>query len=459
MTDMSMSEQTVKVEIEDAGPSRKKLTITVPAEQVSTQMAISSETFTAEAHLPGFRKGHAPAGLIQRKFGDHILQDVRQQLVSNAYSQVIEEKQLKVLGDPEGLDSIGELAVEENQPITFSVEVDIAPEFDLPTLDEVDILKPIIEVKDDAVDEQITRLLRNEGELAPREQGEAGDFCIGRGIMRTTDGEEVHNLEGAVIQIPEDPKQGRGAVLGVMVEDFSKQVGSPKPGETLTIKTTGPENHENTSVRGADLEIEFQIERVERIEPAPMDQVLGRLGMADEEQLRENVMLQLNRRAVIEQESAMRSQIATYLMENVELELPERVAANQVERNLQRQRMEMMYQGMDASGIEEKIAEIRSSSEESAKRELKLFFALARVADEYDVQVSQDEVLGRISELAAERNMSPQALADQLVKSRQIQSVGQQIREHKAMDEILSRAKIEEVDADEFAKRMESAGS
>jgi trigger factor len=147
---------------------------------------------------------------------------------------------------------------------------------------------------------------------------------------------------------------------------------------------------------------------------------------------------------VINQQAAMREQIADHLLDSVEMDLPEKLTQGQAERNMQRQRMEMMYRGVDPMLIEQRMAELRAKSQESARRELKLFFILASVAEKFNVQVNEEEVRGRIAQIAAERNMRPQDLFEQLMQQNQIPQVAQQIREHKAIDEVLTRAKVVE---------------
>ncbi|MBZ0171696.1 MAG: hypothetical protein K8E66_04885, partial [Phycisphaerales bacterium] len=101
-----------------------------------------------------------------------------------------------------------------------------------------------------------------------------------------TDGdEEFYNIEGAVVRVPPEEDDGRGMILGVMVEDFTKQLGLPKPEETATIKITGPQHHEREDIRGKDLTITFKVDRVDRIIPAPMADVVAKLGYESEDEV------------------------------------------------------------------------------------------------------------------------------------------------------------------------------
>lgn len=446
------------VVVEDIGPSRKRLTITVPAERVSDQIETSLEAVALEAAVPGFRKGRVPRSLIQRRFGSVVTDEAKNQLVATAYAEAIEKHSLRVVGEPEGQE-LDKLEVKSGQDVVFSIEIEVAPDFELPDLDGIEIKRPLIELTDEMITKQVDRLCTNEGDLISQEKGDPGDFCIGIGVMRRVeDSKELMRLEGAVIQIPTKEKEGRGAILGVMVDDFAKQVGAPKPGDTVTVKTTGPAQHENPEVREKALEIEFTVERVERIKPLEVGQLVERYGLGEESALRETIRMQLEQRVAVEQQSAMRSQIARYLLEKTEMELPKGLTARQAERNLQRQRMEMMYQGVEAVRVEERIAELRASSGETARRELKLFFVLAKIAEKMEIGVEQDEVGARISQIAASRQMRPQDLYDQLSKQNQIGLIVQQIREHKAMDALLAKGKIEDMPVDKFNEHMQKQG-
>jgi len=336
---------------------------------------------------------------------------------------------------------------------TFSIEVDIVPEFELPSLDGIKILKPLLEVEDKQVDDQLEKIRVNEGELTQQEAAESGDYCIGNGKVLLPDGEEAIVIDGAVIQIPAKGEKS-GAILGLKIDDFAKQVGSPKAGDSLKIKTTGPDNHENEDIRGKKLEITFDVEQVQRIVPASMEDVLAKYGMSEEAQLREGITLRLNQRIHSEQQAAMRQQVVKYLLDQVDFELPERLTSQQAAQNLDRQRAEMMYRGVEEDEIEKQLADIRSQSDERASRDLKVFFLLAKIAQDFEIQVSEQDIGARIIQMASERGMPAEKLRDDLIRHNQIQAIGQQIREHKAIDQLVEKADVEEVSAEDYRKKV-----
>jgi trigger factor len=447
------TEATNMVSISDAGPSRKKVSITVPAQTVTSKLKESMDTLMTEAQLPGFRKGKAPRGLIEKRFGAGLRDEAKRQLVAQAFQAAVQEHKLQVVGEPVS-EMLEKVEIKEGQPLEFDIEVEVMPVFEVPSLEGIEVRKPLIEVSDTMVSDEVNKLKINEGRLESLESPEAGDYLTGHGVMKGKDGHVFYDINGAVVQVPATDKEGKGMILGVMVEDFSKQLGLPKPGETVTIKTKGPEQHEIEGVRNNDLTITFKVERADRIIPASTEEILAVYGMQSEDQLKEGVRMRMNQRVLIQQQTVMRQQISQYLIDKTEMELPERLTAAQAVRALERQRLELMYRGFEPAQVEERVAELRAASQEVARRELKLFFILSKAADELKVQVTEGEMNGRIAQLAMERNVRPEALRQELIQRNQVGGIFQQIREHKTFDAILSKAKITDMPADEFNKVM-----
>jgi trigger factor len=441
-----------KVSITDAGPSRKRVSISIPADVVSARLRQGVDSIVADAQLPGFRRGRAPRHLVEKKFGSALRDDAKRALVAEAVQSAVQEHKLKVVGDATA--ELENVEVREGHDLSFDVDVEVMPEFDLPKLEGLDIMKPTFEIPDSMIDDEVKKFQINEGRLETREVPEPGDYLTGHGIMKGADGTEFYNIKGAVVQVPPADKGGKGMILGVMVEDFSKQIGLPKAGETVKINATGPESHEVEAVRGAKLTITFQVERCDRIIPADLGEIISRYGFTDEAALKEAIRSRLEQRGLIQQTAAMRQQVARYLLDNTTMELPERLSAQQAARTLQRQRLELMYRGHEATQIEEHMAELRANSAALAQGELKLFFILSKAGDQLHIQVNEAEMNGRIAQIAAERNIRPEMLRQELINRNQVGGIFQQLREHKTFDAILSKANVKEVSADEFNAKM-----
>jgi trigger factor len=457
MAESMTAERANKVQISDAGPSAKKLHIEIPAETVGEKLKGQVDMLSTEAQLPGFRKGRVPRWLIEKRFGTSVRKEAKLELARAAVESAIKENKLSLVSDPT-IGNLDSVEIKEGSPLSFEVEVEVLPEFTMPALDGIEIRRPTMEVSDDLVTEEVNKLCINEGSLEPRDQAEPGDYLTGHAIMVGDDTKtEFYNLKGAVIQKPTADKNGKGMMLGIMVEDFDSQVGSPKAGQSVTVKATGPEQHEIEGIRSAKLTMTFQIDRIDRIKPAATEDIVRMFGFENEARLRDLIKSRLQQRVVVQQQMALHQQVARHLLKSVEMELPQRMTAGQASRNLDRRRMDLMYRGFDLPKIEEHMAELRAASSESAARELKLFFILHRAAEELRVQVTEGDVNQRIAQIAMQRNARPDQVRQELIQTRQAQGLVNQVREHKTLDAIVARAKISDMPSEEFNTMMAEA--
>lgn len=447
MADTAQADILKDYTVTDSGPSRKRLEIEVASDTVDERLRSSVDTILEEAELPGFRRGRVPKALVEKRFGSNIRNEARNQIVAEAYQQAVEKSGLKVIGDPFGT-QLKDIELEAGKPLKFGLDVEVQPEFDLPKLEGLELKKPVLEVSDERVDEELTKICLNEGTLESHEASEKGDYLTGNAKMVDADDTEHYNIEGAVVQCPPDGKQGM--ILGVMVDDLGKQLGLPKVGDTATIKTKGPEQHEVEALRGKDLTVTFEVTAIDKIVPLDRAELVARFSLENEDELKTRLRERLEQRSRIQQTTVLRQQVAKHLLENTEFELPERMTAQQAGRAMERRRMELMYRGMDEAEIESHVAQLRAASAAEARQNLKLFFVLNRVAEDMDVQVSENEARQRVAEMAFERGARPEQFFQELVQSGRIQSIFLQIREHKTLDAIVEKSTVKEVKAEEL---------
>lgn len=447
-----------EVKIEDAGPARKRLTITIPPEAIDEKLEESMTTLAGAAAVPGFRKGRAPKQLLERRFGDSVKQETKNQLVADAYASALEEHELKPVGEPEPVEKMDDLELKQGEPLTFSVHVEVVPEFEIPDLEGIEINKPMLEITDEHIEQELDRQTRELGE--PNEiEGDfqPGDRIYGYAIAtKEGDDEPFFRSDEAMVVFPEEKDEGKGQVLGLLIDDLTDHLQNKKVGDHLVVNAPGPQNHELEDIRGKELTLDIDIRRAVRITPATVEQVVATYGMASEEILREQIKLALEQHRDEEQAMAMREQVFDYLVEHVEMDLPEKLSAAQVERLLERHRLEMLYRGMAPEEVETRLAGLRAESETRAQGRMKLTFALHRLAQQFSVEVSEQEINGRIAAIAAQRGVRPEQLRADLVQGDRLNQIAVQIREHKTADRVIDRAKLNEVSAEEWKKLVEA---
>jgi len=217
----------------------------------------------------------------------------------------------------------------------------------------------------------------------------------------------------------------------------------------VTVEATGPKQQENESLRGDELALGVKINKVERMEKSPVEDVARVLGFDNEDEFREQIKQSLQERAEQRQQTAMRNQVTDAIIEKAEFDLPEGLSGRQTERILQRRAMEMMYQGASQQDIDEAMAELRTASEEEAQKELTLFFILNKYAEQFDVDVSEGEVNGQIAQIAVQQGRRPEKMRQEMARSGRLEQLFIQLREQKVIDQILADAEIVEVEPEE----------
>lgn len=442
-------EQTVKVE--DAGPALKRLTIELPESRIKAKIEDTFTSLSNDAVLPGFRKGRAPRRLLEKRFAESVQGDVKGQLLSESYSQAIEDENLDVIGEPDVKD-IEDIEVPESGPMTYSVEVEITPDFELPKFDGIKVEKKTFEVIDDDVTAEIEQYRERYGQMSAVEDATVaeGDYVqsdvkVLAGENAGDDAEVLHEHAGAYTLVHGEDKEFKGHVAGILIQDLGKQLAGQKVGETVSISMTGPEGHENDAIKNQPITIKMALTHVHRLEPASVEDLLPQFGMQTEDELRERVKTTLEQRNEQTQRADMHKQVTEQIVDGVELDLPEGLKGRQIERALERQRMELLYSGKQPDEIEAELAESRSQGEEEAVRQLKTFFVLDKAAKELEVEVAENEINGRISMMAMQQQRRPEKLRNEMRQRGELEQLYLSIREQKTLDKIIEQATVTEV--------------
>jgi trigger factor len=131
----------------------------------------------------------------------------------------------------------------------------------------------------------------------------------------------------------------------------------------------------------------------------------------------------------------------------VNVEIPAKLSSRQTDRIVNRRAIDLMMRGMPEDRIRQNLDKLRTGAEEEGAKELKTFFILQKVAEQTGVDVSEAELNGRIAMLALQQGERPEKLKQQMAKDgNTISNLYVQMREEKALDEILKSAEIEDVD-------------
>ena len=166
------------VNITDSGPWKKKIAITIPRSEVDKRREEKYGELMKDAQVPGFRKGRAPRRLIEKRFGEEVGDQLKLGLMADALQQIEDDQDFEVLGEPDF--DPAKVEMPEAGDFSFDYEVEVKPTFELPSLENIKIEKPMFEVTGERVDEALQDMLNRYGttEEITGEGAQEGDCLL-----------------------------------------------------------------------------------------------------------------------------------------------------------------------------------------------------------------------------------------------------------------------------------------
>lgn len=466
--EMAKLKEAITVEQTEIGPLRVKLTVTVPQDTVNERRSDEYAELKRDATIPGFRKGHAPLALVEKRFAGDVGEQIKSQLLSRGYLAAVEKEDLKPLGDPlfwvtvkeerpgddgkphsvetEKLLSIEQAIENIKMPregaLTFACEIELTPEFELPKLDKITVQRPKVEIDDGDVDSEVDRLRMMRGTFQP----------IAKGAVKQDDllyADMKLSVEGATIVEEENFELAARdlRVKGIPLVGFGDAVTGKKIEDRVTLEATIPEDHESIDLRGKKADFEFVLREIKRLNlPDMNEEFLSAMGFDSKDDLRSTVRSSLESRLDATIKEAMRDQIGQHLIENTKLEIPEGLSQRQTDRSVTRRMIDMYQAGVPQAEIEKRLDELKAKAHDQAVRDLKLFFILEKIAEDRDINIGEEAINSAIAQIAQRTNKRFDRVRDELSKGEGLSVLYHKLRDQQVLDSLLDDADITEAD-------------
>jgi len=437
------------VTIEEAGPCKKKVSIEIPEEKIKNSTDEKYNTLRKEALVPGFRKGRAPRRLLEKRFGKETTEQIKLKLLIDASESAIKDSDLKPIGEPD-ID-FENIEMPAEGPLKFDFEVEVRPEFELPQLEGIPVTRTKLQVTDEQIDREIERLQRWSGIWTPRKDGsvEPEDQIIADVLLKAEGIEEEQKLDNIEIYVRQN-----GFVGEIPVEKLDELLAGTESGHTKQISVEVPKTYFREEYRGKKVDIQIDIKDIKWLKPAELDEnFLTRLGIEDENELREKTEDSLQSRLETQARTQMTEQIHQHLLDNTNFDLPLDVVAAQAKTLLQRQYTNLMMRGLSREQLEEQIEQLQAGSEEQAREQLKTFFIMDKVADKLEIDVSEEEINGHIAQIAIQQGQRPERMREQMERDGSLAQFKLEVRQNNCIAKLLETAKITEKKPEKKAKK------
>ncbi|GGD39935.1 trigger factor [Microbacterium faecale] len=410
--------------VEKLSPTRVKLHITVTPEELKPSIDHAYEHIARDVEIPGFRKGKVPAPIIDQRVGrGAVIEHAVNEGLDRFFREAVSENELQVLGQPSADVTTWPAEKDFSGDLVVDIEVDVAPEFEVPDLENLKVTVDAIEVDDAAIDTELDELRARFGTLVPVDRpATTGDF-VELDLIASIDDAEVDRAEGVSYEI------GSGQLL----EGTDEALDSLTAGEETTFRTTlvGGDH------AGEEAEVQITLKAVKERELPEADDDFAQMASEFDTigELRESLADQAKQKGSFSQGSAARDKLVEQLLETVELPIPASLIEDEVHRHLEQEnRLE----------DDEHRAEVTEASEKQFRTQI-LF---DRIAKDLKVEVSQDEFTQYLIQASSQYGMSPQDFIQALQQGNQLQAVMGDVARNKAIAVVLGKAEVVDTNGD-----------
>ncbi|HLJ10529.1 MAG TPA: trigger factor [Planctomycetaceae bacterium] len=427
------------VGIEKTGPCRKHVRVSVSRSDLDHYYNDAVKDLVTNAAVPGFRTGHVPRKLIEKRFRKEVGEQVRQKVLMESLERLGEDHKLDAINEPD-LD-VESLVLPETGDFTYEFDVEVRPEFELPNYSGLSIARPVRTITDADVDAHLEKYLSQFGQLVPYDGAAgSGDFVLAN-LRFENAGQELDRAENRQIRIRPTLR-----FADAEIADFDRLMEGVRPGDVRQVVTKISVEASKVELRGEPVAITFEITDVKRLRlPELNAEFFDQVGVDSEAELRQEIRDVLERQRVYQQRQATRRQVLEQITASADWELPESLVKRQVENALRREILEMQQAGFTDEQIRVRQNELLQRQISMTRQALKEHFVLDKIAAQEKLEVTPHDKDVEISYMAAQRGESSRRVRARLEKMNLMDNLDAQILERKAVDVVLEKAVFEDV--------------
>ena len=421
----------MQVSVETTQGLERRLTITVPAAAISTEVDKELKQIAKNRRVDGFRPGKAPVAMIKKMFGLSVLQDVASRQMQNHFYQAIIANKLTPAGAPTF--APGQLA--EGKDLEFAATFEVYPEVQLNALDKIEVTKPVVEITADDLETMLGTLRKQHATWAKTEAAAASGDRVVIDFVGSIDGEEFEG--GKASDFPLELGQGR------MIPGFEDGIIGKKAGEEVTVEVTFPAEYHAENLKGKAASFAVTVKAVETQQlPEVNDEFAKLFGLAEAsvDALKVEVKKNMERELNNSIKARVKDQVIKGLLATHEVEVPQALIESEID-VLRRQALQRFGNNLDPKQLPELPAALFT---EQAKDRVKVGLLLGEVIKTNSLQVEDARVQSLI-ETVASAYEDPQEVIQYYNSNKELlQGMRNVALEEQAIDLVLTKAKVTE---------------
>lgn len=385
--------------------------------------------------LPGFRKGKATQGMIEKMYGEGAFYEEALDIVyPEAVSSAIEEAKLKVVDAPFDLE-IPVMSKEEG--VEMKMKVTTYPEVKLGEYKGLKAVKLPTEATDEDVENELKQMQERNSRLidVTARNAEMGDTA-------------TIDFEGFTDGVAFEGGKGENYPLelgsGSFIPGFEEQVAGHGVDEEFDVNVTFPEEYAE-ELAGKDAVFKCRIHEIKTKELPELDDEFAKdvseFDTLDE--VKEDLKKQIAEKKEIDAKIDLENQLLEQVVENMEVEIPECMFTKRTDEMVQEYNYRLQMQGLNLETYLQYMGQdmetFKASFKEGAEKQVKVSVALAAIMEAENIEVSDEEIDAEAAKIGEQYGMD----VDQVKKAVPAEQLTEDIKRNKAVDLIVESAVIE----------------
>ena len=418
-----------------------KVVLEVEKDQFQTALDKAYRKVKNTIYIPGFRKGKAPRKIVEGMYGANVFyEDAINLIFPEIWEQATTEPELKVVGSP----SVSDLNVDENGNLVLTIECGLYPVATLGQYKGIEAPKAAVTVTDEEVDEDIKQLASRNSSISTVERA-------------AKDGDTVIiDFDGYMDGVAFDGGKGENYTLrlgsGTFIPGFEDQVIGMAAGDEKDVEVTFPADYGTQELAGKPATFKVKVHEVkETLVPELDDEFAKDVSETAEtlEDLKKERREKLEKDKADEAEHNFKNEVVKKAMDNLEVVIPDAMVEAQLDDMMNQYAMNMQSSGFTleqyAQMMGTTIQGLREQSREGAVQQIRNTLLLEKVAEEENIQVTDEELEEEYQTMAKEYDMEVEKVKEYLP----LEDLRKEKQLQKAMDLIVDNAVATEPKAEE----------
>ena len=423
----------MKTDVEELSPTRVKLTIEVPFEELKSSLDKAYREVARQVRVPGFRPGRVPPRIIDQRFGRGVvLEQAVNDAVPQLYGQALQENEVFALGQPE----LEITKLDDGKELAFTAEVDVRPKFDLPELTGLPVTVDSAVVTPDEVEEYIGGLRERFASLQTADRPVRDGDYTSLDLSASVNGEPVEDAQASGLSY----EVGSGTLLDGLDEALQGMAAGES--KTFSTELAGGE------YGGEQADVTVTVHSVKIKELPELDDEFAQSASEFDTlgELRAGTRTQLETVKRMQQARQARDRALDAVLAKVDIPLPDSLVQGEIDARRANLDEQLERAGttqetyLQSSGQTEQ--QLEADMAEGARKSVKAQFVLDQLAQNEDLNVEQDELNAYVIEQAYRMGVQPDRLAQEITEHGQIGSVVADVLRGKALNLITERVTV-----------------